>query len=79
MNPEVAQRPIEDLDTYALRPVQLLAPVPQHRLSPLAHLSELLTRPGSQSEPYQYLGLVAVVGVAVALVRARAVGGGTAG
>ena len=67
LNPEVAQRPIEDLDTYALRPVQLLAPVPQHRLSPLAHLSELLTRPGSQSEPYQYLGLVAVVGVAVAL------------
>ena len=68
VNPEVAQRPIEDLDTYALRPVQLLAPVPQHRLSPLAHLSELLTRPGSQSEPYQYLGLVAVVGAAVALV-----------
>jgi hypothetical protein len=67
VNPEVAQRPIEDLDTYALRPVQLLAPVPQHRLSPLAHLSELLTRPGSQSEPYQYLGLVAVIGVAVAL------------
>jgi len=68
VNPEVAQRPIEDLDTYALRPVQLLAPVPQHRLSPLAHLSELLTRPGSQSEPYQYLGLVAVVGAALALV-----------
>jgi len=68
LNPEVAQRPIEDLDTYALRPVQLLAPVPQHRLSPLAHLSELLTRPGSQSEPYQYLGLAAVIGVAVALV-----------
>jgi phosphoglycerol transferase len=66
-NPEVAVRPIEDLDTYALRPVQLLAPVPQHRLSPLAHLSALLTRPGSQSEPYQYLGLVAVVGVALAL------------
>jgi phosphoglycerol transferase len=66
-NPEVATRPIEDLDTYALRPVQLLAPVPQHRLSPLAHLSALLTRPGTQSEPYQYLGLVAVVGVAVAL------------
>jgi hypothetical protein len=67
LNPEVAQRPIEDLDAYALRPVQLLAPVPGHRLSPLAHLSELLTRPGSQSEPYQYLGLVAVIGVAVAL------------
>ncbi len=67
VNPEVAQRPIEDLDTYALRPVQLLAPVPQHRLSPLSHLSELLTRPGSQSEPYQYLGLAAVLGVAVAL------------
>jgi phosphoglycerol transferase len=66
-NPEVATRPIEDLDTYALRPVQLLAPVPGHRLSPLAHLSALLTRPGAQSEPYQYLGLVAVVGVALAL------------
>ena len=78
VNPEVAQRPIEDLDTYALRPVQLLAPVPEHRLSPLAHLSELLTRPGSQSEPYQYLGLVAVVGVAVALVAHARVGGGPA-
>jgi phosphoglycerol transferase len=42
--------------------------VPDHRLSPLAHLSALLSRPGQQSEPYQYLGLVAVVGVAVALV-----------
>jgi phosphoglycerol transferase len=68
LNPEVAQRVIEDLDTYALRPVQLLSPVPSHRLSPLAHLSALLTRPGAQSEPYQYLGLVAVVGVAIALV-----------
>ena len=67
VNPEVARRPIEDLDTYALRPIQLIAPVPEHRLPPLAHLSDLLTRPGSQSEPYQYLGLIAVVGVAVAL------------
>ncbi len=67
VNPEVGRHPIEDLDTYALRPVQLIAPVPEHRLSPLAHLSELLTRPGSQSEPYQYLGLIALVGVVVAL------------
>ena len=67
VNVEVARRPIDDLDTYALRPVQLIAPVPGHRLAPLAHLSELLTRPGAQSEPYQYLGLAAVVGIAVAL------------
>ncbi len=68
LNPEVARRSIEDLDTYALRPVQLLAPVPEHRVSALAHLSDLLTRPGAQSEPYQYLGLAAVIGVAIALV-----------
>jgi hypothetical protein len=68
LNPEAVVRPIEDLDRYALRPIQLLAPVPEHRLSPLAHLSELLTRPGEQSEPYQYLGLVAVIGLAVAVV-----------
>ncbi len=67
-NPEAVVRPITDLDTYALRPIQLVAPVPDHRLGPLAHLSELLTRPGQQSEPYQYLGLVAVVGVGVALI-----------
>jgi phosphoglycerol transferase len=68
LNPEAVVRPIEDLDRYALRPIQLLAPVPEHRLSPLAHLSELLTRPGQQSEPYQYLGLVTVVGLAIAVV-----------
>src|SRR5262249_33430052 len=68
LNPEAVVRPIEDLDRYALRPIQLLAPVPDHRLSPLAHLSELLTRPGEQSEPYQYLGLIAVIGLAVAVV-----------
>jgi phosphoglycerol transferase len=68
LNPEAVVRPIEDLDRYALRPIELLAPVPDHRLSPLAHLSELLTRPGEQSEPYQYLGLVAVIGLAVAVV-----------
>ncbi len=68
LNPEAVVRPIEDLDRYALRPIQLLAPVPEHRLSPLAHFSELLTRPGERSEPYQYLGLVAVLGVAIAVV-----------
>ena len=42
--------------------------MPNHRISTLAHLSELLTRPGAQSEPYQYLGIIAVIGVAIALV-----------
>lgn len=66
-NPGAVIRQVWEGDAFALRPIQLLTPVPGHRLAFLAHLSRTLLRAPSNSEPTQFLGAIGVTGLALAL------------
>jgi phosphoglycerol transferase len=68
-NPEVAQRIAAEADNYALRPIQLIAPIPGHRIDAFARVTaETLSAP-INSEGTSYLGLIGAVGfVALVLV-----------
>lgn len=66
-NPEAGRRPLSEQDVAPLRPIQLLTPVPDHRVGPLDELSETLLTSPSNSEPSQFLGVMGSVGLVVAL------------
>jgi phosphoglycerol transferase len=63
-NTEVAQRSRTDSDLYALRLTDLLAPVPDHRLSVMAHLSDRLRRTVTRGEDGNSMGVVLLAGLA---------------
>lgn len=66
-NPEVAPRLAAEADNYALRPIQLLVPIPGHRVGFFSRVNEdSLTAPVN-SEGTSYLGLIGAIGF-VALV-----------
>jgi hypothetical protein len=67
-NPEVAHRHVWELDIIPLRPILFFTPVPGHRLPAFNHLNNLVLRSFAQnSEPLQYLGAIAAVGLVVAI------------
>lgn len=68
-NPAAAPRQVWEVDWWPLRPVQLVTPVPGHRVAALDDLGRELRRAPSNSEPTQPLGLVGSFGLAVVLVR----------
>ena len=74
-NPAVAVRYPWEVDDYALRPIDLVTPVPGHHISALRSLSATLSRNRSVTERSQFLGLVTAFGLvlAVAMVLARGV------
>ena len=74
-NPMVAPRSLSEIDTFGLHLVQLVSPVPGHRLAPLASLAHFL-QPTEGSETGSWLGLVGVIGLVIAgvAVARRAVG-----
>ncbi len=73
-NPEVDVRYPWEVDDYALRPVELLSPVPGHHVPALRTLAQRLTTSRSVSEPSQFLGAVAAFGMLLAIGFALALG-----
>ncbi len=75
-NPEVAQRNLLDIDAYPLRPIQMLSPVPGHRIDALAEWTGRVLAAPNNSEISQFLGLLSSVGLMALLVSlfARSVG-----
>jgi len=73
-NPQVDVRYPWEVDDYALRPIDMLAPVPGHHLAPLRTLSSKLTTSRSISEPSQFLGAVTALGMVLAVAWALARG-----
>lgn len=68
-NPEVAQRVAAEADVYALRPIQLLVPVPGHRIALFSRVTAKSLSAPLNSEGTSYLGLIGAIGL-VALVLA---------
>ena len=62
-NTEVAHRQAAEVDIYGLRVIQLLTPIPDHRLEPLARLSNDLQQTPYNSEQSMFLGLVGSIGL----------------
>ena len=62
-NTEVAHRQPAEVDMYGLRVIQLLTPVPGHRVEPLATLSTKLQQGPFNSEQAMFLGLVGSIGL----------------
>ena len=60
---EVAQRQAQEVDIYGLRFVQMLTPIPEHRVAPLRTLSDDLLKGPYNSEASMFLGIVAGVGL----------------
>jgi hypothetical protein len=60
-NVEVANREPQEVDYYGLRVIQLVTPVPDHRLAPLRDLSNDLRAGPFNSEASMFLGLVGSV------------------
>ena len=75
-NPEAGRRPLSEQDIAPLRPVQMLTPIPDHRLAPARDVADELLQAPSNSEPSQFLGVVAGAGLLIGLV---AIGAGLSG
>lgn len=66
-NPGAAARQVYEVDYWPLRPVQLVTPVPGHRLAVLDRISSDLRQGVQSSEPTQYLGSLGTIGLVIAL------------
>jgi phosphoglycerol transferase len=66
-NSEAGRRYPAEQDTAPLRPVQLLTPVPGHRVAPLDAISDRLRLGAAEVEPTQFLGLAGSAGFVIAL------------
>ncbi|HLM17358.1 MAG TPA: hypothetical protein VK549_06020, partial [Acidimicrobiia bacterium] len=62
-NAHVVQRTVAESDFYALRPIQMLSPIPGYRISTINTeiVSEIFTAPNN-SEATQFLGLIGALG-----------------
>lgn len=78
-NDQVAQRTVAESDYYALRPIQMIVPIPGHRIPAFSNLTaESLTAPNN-SEGTSYLGLIGSVGfLGLLVVACSSVTGGAA-
>jgi phosphoglycerol transferase len=66
---DASTRPIGDLERYGLHISQLIAPDPQHRIAPLASIGTKVRDVPTPGEVGSYLGILALIGLAVALIR----------
>jgi phosphoglycerol transferase len=74
-NDEVATRTVQESDYYALRPIQMLSPIPGHRIDKLATIdNEVLAAPNN-SEATQFLGVVGALGFLGLMVVLLGMGG----
>jgi len=66
-NPEVARRTVQESDYYALRPIQMVMPVPGHRIRPLSNVTARSLKAPNNSEGTSYLGSVTSIAFIVLL------------
>jgi phosphoglycerol transferase len=62
-NTEVAQRTVPESDNYALRPVQLVSPIPGHRIPAFSKVTAEVLGANNNSEGTSYLGTVGTIGL----------------
>jgi phosphoglycerol transferase len=60
-NAQVAERQPAEVDAWGLRVVQLVTPIPEHRIAPLASLSAELLQGGLNSEVSMFLGTIGTI------------------
>jgi phosphoglycerol transferase len=61
-NEAVAQRSVEESDFYALRPIQMLSPIPGYRIDLLGKITNRVFRAPNNSEATQFLGVIGALG-----------------
>jgi hypothetical protein len=64
----VVERPLSDVDSYAMRAAQVLLPQPYHPVKPLAELGGLAKQVNAPSEDGSAIGLLATAGLVIAVV-----------
>jgi phosphoglycerol transferase len=67
-NPNVAVRTVQESDFYGLRPIQMLSPIPGHRLEPVREFTTEIFKAPNNSEATQFLGLIGSLGLLALLV-----------
>jgi phosphoglycerol transferase len=74
-NAQVAHRTVQESDFYALRPIQMLSPVPGYRIPFIGDITTTVLKAPNNSETTQFLGLVASIGFLGLLVVLLGLGG----
>ncbi len=67
-NLEVAQRTVAESDFYALRPIQLITPIPGYRIAEIGTITDDVFEAPNNSEGTQFLGVIASIGLLILLV-----------
>lgn len=75
-NPMAMYRSASQLDALSLRPVQLVAPVPGHRVGFLSNLGREVVDASPGGEGTQHLGLVGAIGFALVVLAPLSLGAG---
>ncbi len=61
-NDKVAQRTVAESDYYALRPIQMLSPIPGYRISEIGKITNTVFTAPNNSEATQFLGAIGSLG-----------------
>ncbi|HEX5585692.1 MAG TPA: hypothetical protein VFZ17_00150 [Acidimicrobiia bacterium] len=62
-NDAVAQRSVAESDYYALRPIQMVSPIPGYRIGAIGEITNRVFTAPSNSEATQFLGLIGSLGL----------------
>ena len=73
-NLAVAQRTVAESDFYALRPIQMISPIPGYRISEVGKITDRILAAPNNSERTQFLGAVGSVGLLGLLIALFGVG-----
>jgi phosphoglycerol transferase len=72
VNEQAVNRTYESIEVYALKPIQLLLPIPNHRIEQLRSPIAKVLEAGGTSEGAQGLGLVGAIGIMIVVIRTLA-------
>jgi phosphoglycerol transferase len=61
-NTQVAERTVQESDFYALRPIQMLSPIPGYRIETLGKITNQVLAAPDNSEATQFLGAIGSLG-----------------
>ena len=62
-NLDVAERTVGESDLYALRPIQLLSPIPGYRIDEIGKITDRVLSAPNDLEPTQFLGAAGSIGL----------------